>query len=543
MAPDYEYSVLSDIAIDPNKEYDVTLVDFNIYNIKVTSIDKKHNKDYEFHTVMNNTVGVNIETEDTETCIMVKFNTPFTLDLYSIFSNEKENADLIVKGFYLDSKYTREFKDIKVDDYVLLSTLYLYAKTEYRTRTINYYSDGELVNSAIYTSEKDYVDYLPEAKEGYNFLGWYDENLTMKYDIDEVHSDYNLYAKWQLKSFLITLYDGNNFLLDMIVKYNQKVDKLYTPPEKKGYTFLGWKIGYSDVFYTGKEMVNNDLTLFATWSKNKYTVTYKDDDKIINTVELSYKEPYGKYEISPKEGLDFCGWLIEGTSTYIKATDVITDNVVLIADWETHKCKVQYLNQYNQILYNGEVPYNCSIGSYLYTPEKPTGYHFIGWKLHGEDDLITNDLVVNTDIILDGVFEIDEYVVTFINDEEIVHSFKVKYNNRLNELFEVEKEGYDFIGWKYNDYYLFANVNDLVTSDISLIATYNIHQYNITFYDDNKQIVNEKKINYNDTFASNLFIPEERIGYTFLGWKEEGGITYISETDVVTKDYNLYEEC
>src|SRR5690554_136333 len=88
-------------------------------------------------------------------------------------------------------------------------------------------------------------------------------------------SDLTLYAKWDLNSYTITFNSlGGSSVEPLTVNYNEAI---IAPeePTRTGYTFSGW---YSDESLTNEyiftSMPANNITLYAKWSINTYSVTF-----------------------------------------------------------------------------------------------------------------------------------------------------------------------------------------------------------------------------------------------------------------------------
>ena len=83
-------------------------------------------------------------------------------------------------------------------------------------------------------------------------------------------------------------------------------------PIKTGHTFLGWFDETLEIpFYFNQSIVTEDLTLYAKWAVNFYTMTYEDSEGNILIV-ISY--PYGTdissnvIEVPEREGFVVLGW-------------------------------------------------------------------------------------------------------------------------------------------------------------------------------------------------------------------------------------------
>lgn len=79
---------------------------------------------------------------------------------------------------------------------------------------------------------------------------------------------------------------------------------------RAGYTFDGWYMDDAlENPWTGDKMPSKDLMLYAKWSKNSYTVTYKDGDAQIDPVgTVEYNNKVTVRAGLTKDGYTFKGW-------------------------------------------------------------------------------------------------------------------------------------------------------------------------------------------------------------------------------------------
>ncbi len=117
-------------------------------------------------------------------------------------------------------------------------------------------------------------------------------------------------------------------------------------PVKTGYTFHGW---YTDAAclsrFTSTIVPDSDLTLYAKWEANTYTVTFNvnggnelsDANK---TKVVTYDGTYGTLPFPGKSGCGFTGWYTEASSGVEVTSDdtvSITENKTFYAHWKLLK--------------------------------------------------------------------------------------------------------------------------------------------------------------------------------------------------------------
>lgn len=247
-------------------------------------------------------------------------------------------------------------------------------------------SNGDLVNHTI--KENDF------SRPGYAFTGWntkadgtgtsYNDKGTIQSD-----SDVKLYAQWEVANkYTVTFYanDGSNNsatqgMPDLI---NTKLKK--NEFTKTGYTFTGWNTNANGTgtAYANEQSVSlsNDLTLYAQWEINKYTITFNSNGGTgtLNPQQVSYNTPTKLSKNTfTKDGFKFAGWntKADGTGTlYTNEQNVsLSDNLTLYAQWSEGDPYV--INEYNydeDNNYVSNIDVNTTVDAYKQNIELLGGY-------------------------------------------------------------------------------------------------------------------------------------------------------------------------
>ena len=112
-----------------------------------------------------------------------------------------------------------------------------------------------------------------------------------------------------------------------------------------GYTFSGWNTqanGSGTAYAPGGTfaMGGGNVTLYAQWAPNTYTVTFDKSGGDVNaspaTKTANYGGNVGSLPTAPtKTGYAFAGWNTapNGTGTVFDATTAVTGNVTVYAQW------------------------------------------------------------------------------------------------------------------------------------------------------------------------------------------------------------------
>ena len=170
------------------------------------------------------------------------------------------------------------------------------------------------------------------SKLGYAFVGWeYNGNMIELPFVpeDSDPSVINLEAVWSINQYTVTFdINGGSPVTAITQDYATTVSKP-TDPTKVGYTFAGW---YSDsnlsTAYTFTTMPAEDITIYAKWIINQYTITFNSNG---GSSVSSITQDYDTLVIAPanptKLGYDFLGWS-QPVPIKMPAGDV-----TLIAEW------------------------------------------------------------------------------------------------------------------------------------------------------------------------------------------------------------------
>ena len=155
-----------------------------------------------------------------------------------------------------------------------------------------------------------------------------------------------------------------------------------------------------------------------------------------------------------------------------------------------------------------------------------TGYHFSGWAPAVAER-------VTADMTYIAQWEADVYEITYnlnggTNDESNPANYT--YGAGVDSFRDPTKEGYTFLGWQDEAGNAVTNISKTVTGAKTLVATWQVNSYNITYQLDGG--TNDKANPNEYTYGSGVdsFKDPVKDGYKFLGWIDENGkpITNIS---------------
>ena len=213
--------------------------------------------------------------------------------------------------------------------------------------SITYEVNGGILPTDVITSylEGEELELPVPTKEGYNFLGWYKNEVLFEETVMPAEN-LTLVAKWEEQqvivpptvSYTITLdvNSGNSLVENTITGEAGSTIELPVPT-KEGYNFLGWYNG--EVKFEETVMPEDNLTLFAKWEEIEvpvieYTITLDVNGGSALAENTITGEAGSALElpIPTKEGYIFLGWSLDGV--LFEETVMPEENLTLVAEWE-----------------------------------------------------------------------------------------------------------------------------------------------------------------------------------------------------------------
>jgi len=225
---------------------------------------------------------------------------------------------------------------------------------------------------------------------------------------------------------------------------------------KTGATFAGWNTksdgnGINYVAGATFTMGTENVTLYAKWTTNNYTITFNSQGGSSVTSKIAGYNSVITAPTSPtKTGYTFGGWYKEAgcTNKWDFATNKVTANTTLYAKWTINNYTVTFNSQGGSTVTSKATAYNSVIAA----PTLPTrtGYTFGGWFKESSCintwDFSTDKVTI--DSTLYAKWTINNYAVTFNSQGgSAVTSKAVGYNSVIIAPTSPTKTGYTFGGW------------------------------------------------------------------------------------------------
>ena len=157
-----------------------------------------------------------------------------------------------------------------------------------------YVVDGETYKTISYEYGATITPEPSPTKEGYTFSGWSDIPATMP-----AH-DVTVTGTFSINKYKLTyIVDGVEYKSYQI-EYGTTITP-ETEPTKEGYSFSGW----SEIPET---MPAHDVVVTGTFTKGTYKLTYYVDGEVYKTISYDYGATIIPDEAPTKEGYTFSGW-------------------------------------------------------------------------------------------------------------------------------------------------------------------------------------------------------------------------------------------
>ena len=256
---------------------------------------------------------------------------------------------------------------------------------------------GEPLESIFYTVESPDFDLPIPVRNGYKFVGWTSDGLTVPQEIVTIHQGsmgFRMYAAhWALESYTITLdTSGGDALND--IRYTAKSDPIILPtPTRNGYEFVGWTgegitTPQTQVIIPTGSTGNKAYT--ANWKVIEYTITLvTNGGAVIASIRYTVEDSVTLPIPPDRPGYEFSGWVLDGSGQFPSTPMIIpagsTGDRLYKAEWRVATYTITYVSHgkaYNWVQYtiNNQV--------YFGTPEEDPsyylpGYTFVGWKIDG----------------------------------------------------------------------------------------------------------------------------------------------------------------
>lgn len=478
------------------------------------------------------------------------------------------------------------YNSIKYDNQYIWDLPYATVTLKAQWSPIEYAVDYQLnggtnheSNPSSYTINSQIALMNPQ-KTGYTFDGWYDSYDFSGQKRTAIHAgstgNKTIYAKWIANTYSVSLDPNGNDSYYATVNPNVKTvtfDDIFSLPipVREGYTFQGWytdqmvKITNQDGQSITPWSYESSMRLIPMWSIETYYIKIHMDGSVMWLGNQGFEPTmmpleYGAIFISPsrmaldlsqghsiKAGYKFMyfvdsnGIQIDET-IYARVPDYGTTGLIieLFAYFETEYHSIYFDSAQGTSVNNIFKYYNQPI--VLPTPTRH-GYTFGGWVV--KDSIsgypvntaftyvvmpdLTQETQQNGSIGLKASWNPIAVSVTFNSNGGSSISPRTFYYNTSNYMSIPTKDGYTFAGWYDINNVQYANSGGYPTKSwdkitpSTLYAKWTVINYSITYHLNGSTNSPLNVANYTiESPTINLAKPT-KIGYVFIGWRNEQG--------------------
>ena len=345
-------------------------------------------------------------------------------------------------------------------------------------------------------------------------------------------------------TFTVT-FDGNGSsqITTGTAKYETPVAQPTEAPTRAGYTFAGW---YADAActkeYDFSAPVTGDLTLYAKWTANTYTVTFDAGEGTVtpNEKQVTFDQPYGDLPTPTRTGYIFGGWWWGETQITKDSFVQVDSNHTVQARWtesENTHYSVIHIGQdlsgeYTVILRQETLSGKTNSTAYA------TAKDFDGFTYNNLLSTATGNIHADGTLTLTLYYTRNQYTVTYYDGDTQVGEQETHLYGETLTAREYSKAGYDFVGW-YTDNTLTQpyEFKTMPAENLALYAKLEALPYTVTYMDD------KTKLDEQTVYCGNSFVPltPTKTGYTFAGWCTDPELTAAyTSAPMPAEDLTLY---
>jgi uncharacterized repeat protein (TIGR02543 family) len=424
------------------------------------------------------------------------------------------------------------------------------------------------------------------TRSGYTFAGWntaangsgtaYANQASYSFAADT-----RLYAQWTAVNRTITYSSGSHtsgsvptdaatYIIGNTVAILGNSGSL----ARTGYTFAGWTVasdGSGTVLVSGSTLTmgSANITVYAKWTANTYTITYNANgatgsptDATANYTTAGTAVTLSTVGTMVKAGHTFNGWATTASGTPIAGTYTTTANVTLYAQWSINTISVTYDkgiassatfntfpgsaqtgNYGTRVNLNSTVDLSVTIGSDV--------YQFVGWNDGNTIYAAGTSYLLDSNVTMTAVW-VQVFAVRYsfnggtaalntsaVDVECLVAGNRCTDQQVITLHVAPSRTGYNFAGWKdQNGTDFAAGANLTVTSSSYLLyAQWTPVSYTVTYAGNGGTTANTQ-VNQNIGDRFTVGAAANRTGYDFSGWSD-GTNTYAAGATYVVGSSNI----
>lgn len=337
---------------------------------------------------------------------------------------------------------------------------------------------GETLQELWYPTS-DPLEILTPSRTGYTFGGWYNE-VTFENEVTQLSTsaDSTLFPKWTADPYTIQFETNGGSVINDLTQGFETIVNAPTNPTKLGHTFDGW---FSDESmttpYTFSTMPMNDVTLYAKWTINPYTITFNTNEgTTINPITQDFNTSLTPPNNPTKVGYTFAGWFSDEalTNAYTFPGSMPSSNITIYAKWTINPYTITFNTNEGTSINPITQDFNTS----LTAPVDPIkeGHTFAGWF---SDETLTNaytfpGTMPSSNVNVYAKWLVNAYSVRFETfGGNIINDTQISFGSQVTSVPTPTKDHAFFDGW-YFDSELTQPITafDMPAEDVTLYAAW-----------------------------------------------------------------------
>jgi uncharacterized repeat protein (TIGR02543 family) len=399
---------------------------------------------------------------------------------------------------------------------------------------------------------------------------------------DDVWCDFT--ATWSANSYTIYFdqQSGSGGSTSATATYNSYPPSI-TKPSRSGYTFQGY---YTSTGGGGTQYYNSsgsstrsyttagNMTLYAYWTKDTYSISYNLDGGSVSGNPTSYQVDTASFTLKnpTKTGYNFDGWSgtgISGTSTSVTVSKGSTGNRSYTANWSVINYNISYTLNNGSVSGTNPTSYNITTNTFTLINPTRTGYTFTGWSGTGISGTSTSVSVAKGSTgarSYTANWSANTYTIGYSlggGSHGTNHPTSGTYDTAV-QISNPTRTGYTFDGWTFNGNTstakygeddstssswnststkvkttYFKNLTPTNNATVTLTANWVPITYTVVFNGNGGKFYDSTDPTYSQTMtydqSANLTANKyEKSGYTFAGWRNEAGTTTYTDGQSVS---------
>ena len=308
---------------------------------------------------------------------------------------------------------------------------------------IDFVTNGGTMVEPLVKAKGAKIEAPISTKVGHTLLSWHQsETLEDEAFVFEKMpgSNLTLYANWSINQYTITyVTSGGTAIAPYTADYKTAITAPTDPTRIEG-AFQGWytNVGLTDQFNFPSTMPAYDLTLYAKWTMNQYTISFETNGgDILNALNVDYGATIS-LPTPTKTGHSFAGWYSDAALTSPFSQTVMTnESITVYAKWTINQYTLTFVtNGGNEI-----APITADFDTLYTKPADPTkaNHTFGGWYI--DANLTTPatlpDRIPGENLTFYAKWEAVQYKISFVGYGEI--NVKRVYNGAWHTFFLTEE--------------------------------------------------------------------------------------------------------